>query len=61
MKSRVYLSTTDITNQRRVTLPPTAMRNLGLKTGDSLEINIDTETREIVMSKVDSSKKLRKR
>lgn len=58
---RFYLSTTDITNQRRVTLPPAAMRNLGLKTGDSLEINIDTETREIVMSKVEAAKKPRKR
>ena len=58
---RVYLSTTDITNQRRVTLPPAVMRNLGLKTGDSLEINIDTETREIVLSKTAASKKSRRR
>jgi len=48
---RVYFSTTDITNQRRISLSPALMKNLELQVGDSLELFMDAETHEIVLSK----------
>ena len=50
---RVYLSTTGITNQRRISLSPALMKNLELQVGDSLDLYLDTETHEIVLSKAD--------
>ena len=57
----VYFSTTDITNQRRISLSPALMKNLELQVGDSLELFMDAETHEIVLCKAGTGAVKRKK
>lgn len=48
---RSFFSTTEISNERRISLSPALMRNLNLSAGDSLDVYVDNQTEEIVITR----------
>lgn len=49
----VYLTTVKINQNGRITLCPSALRNLGVKIGDALDIHYDEEDRCLLVKTVE--------